>query len=29
MSAPGLVHKEADVSLEVARDLFNDTVERR
>ncbi len=28
VSAPGLVHKEADVSLEVARDLFNDTVER-
>ncbi len=27
VSAPGLVHKEADVSLEVARDLFNDSVE--
>ena len=25
--APGLVHKEVDISIEVARDLFNDTCE--
>jgi len=27
VKAPGLVHKEVDVSLEVTRDLFNDTCE--
>lgn len=27
VAAPGLVHKEVDVSLEVTRDLFNDTCE--
>ncbi|MEZ5126702.1 MAG: Rne/Rng family ribonuclease [Thermoleophilia bacterium] len=27
VAPPGLVHREADVSLEVARDLFNSTVE--
>ncbi len=27
VKAPGLVHKEVDISLEVARDLFNDTCE--
>ncbi|MEI6726393.1 MAG: Rne/Rng family ribonuclease, partial [Actinomycetes bacterium] len=27
VKAPGLVHKEVDISIEVARDLFNDTCE--
>ncbi|MFA4964063.1 MAG: Rne/Rng family ribonuclease, partial [Thermoleophilia bacterium] len=27
VAAPGLVHKEVDISLEVTRDLFNDTCE--
>jgi len=27
VTAPGLVHKEVDISIEVARDLFNDTCE--
>jgi ribonuclease G len=28
VSAPGLVHREADISLEVARDLFNTSVDK-